>query len=38
MAQLAARGELSTGDEFIHESYIGSQFHGRVEDTAQVGS
>lgn len=37
MAQLAARGELSVGDTFIHESYIGSQFNGRVEALAQVG-
>ena len=37
MAQLAARGELSPGDAFVHESYIGSQFTGRVEATAQVG-
>jgi 4-hydroxyproline epimerase len=37
LAQLAARGELLVGDEFIHESYIGSQFKGRVEATAQVG-
>jgi 4-hydroxyproline epimerase len=37
LAQLAARGELSVGDEFIHESYIGSQFSGRVEAHARVG-
>jgi len=37
MAQLAARGELATGDEFIHESYIGSQFTGRVEAETRVG-
>ena len=37
MAQLAARGDLAVGDEFVHESIIGSQFHGRVEDSAQVG-
>jgi len=37
MAQLAARGELKTGDAFVHESIIGSLFHGRVEDTAKVG-
>jgi 4-hydroxyproline epimerase len=37
MAQLAARGELSKGDSFIHESYIGSQFTGRVEAETQVG-
>ena len=37
MAQLAARGELGPGDRFVHESYIGSQFDGRVEGTASVG-
>lgn len=37
MAQLVARGELSEGDTFVHESYIGSQFTGRVEALAQVG-
>ncbi|MGB5485977.1 MAG: 4-hydroxyproline epimerase [Lysobacterales bacterium] len=37
MAQLVARGKLSKGDRFVHESYIGSQFTGRVEDIAQVG-
>jgi len=37
MAQLAARGVLSEGDVFVHESYIGSQFNGRVESLAQVG-
>jgi 4-hydroxyproline epimerase len=38
MAQLAARGQLSTGDEFVHESYIGSQFRGRVEAETRVGN
>lgn len=38
MAQLAARGELKPGDSFVHESYIGSQFTGRVEAVAQVGN
>jgi len=37
MAQLAARGELKPGDAFVHESYIGSQFTGRVEGLAKVG-
>lgn len=31
MAQLVARGRLRIGDEFIHESIIGSLFEGRVE-------
>lgn len=38
MAQLAAKGRLKTGDEFVHESIIGSLFHGRVEATARVGN
>jgi 4-hydroxyproline epimerase len=37
LAQLAARGELSVGDSFVHESYIGSQFTGRVEGRCRVG-
>lgn len=37
MAQLAARGELQVGDRFVHESYIGSQFIGRVEKAVSVG-
>ncbi len=36
MAQLAAKGKLKPGDEFIHESIIGSLFHGRVERAAEV--
>ncbi|WP_421722954.1 4-hydroxyproline epimerase [Bauldia sp.] len=37
IAQLTARGDLSVGDSFIHESIIGSLFHGRVEAEATVG-
>ena len=37
MAQLAARGKLKLGDSFVHESYIGSQFTGRIEALSQVG-
>jgi 4-hydroxyproline epimerase len=37
MAQLAARGLLQEGSEFVHESYIGSRFQGRVEALARVG-
>ena len=32
MAQWFAKGKLSVGEDFIHESYIGSQFVGRVEE------
>ncbi|MCH9020785.1 MAG: 4-hydroxyproline epimerase [Proteobacteria bacterium] len=38
MAQLAAKGELAPGDDFVHESIIGTLFHGRVEARATVGN
>ncbi|MDE1985083.1 MAG: 4-hydroxyproline epimerase [Alphaproteobacteria bacterium] len=31
LAQLAAKGRLKVGERFVHESYIGSRFIGRVE-------
>ncbi len=37
MAQLHAKGKLATGDGFVHESIIGSLFHGRVEAASSVG-
>ena len=37
MAQLAARGDLTPGQEFVHESIIGSLFHGRHDGRARVG-
>jgi 4-hydroxyproline epimerase len=37
LAQLAARGKLAVGDDFVHESIIGSLFEGRVERSTQVG-
>jgi 4-hydroxyproline epimerase len=37
MAQWAAAGRLHTGDDFIHESIIGSLFHGRIEARSHVG-
>jgi 4-hydroxyproline epimerase len=37
MAQWFAKGKLQKGDKFIHESIIGSQFIGRVEDVVQLG-
>ncbi|PZO77759.1 MAG: 4-hydroxyproline epimerase [Mesorhizobium amorphae] len=38
MAQLHAKGRLKTGEDFVHESIIGSLFRGRVErDTDVVG-
>lgn len=38
MAQLAAKGKLGVGDDFVHESIIGSLFEGRVEGEARVGN
>ncbi len=38
MAQLAAKGRLSVGEDFLHESIIGSLFHGRVEAASRVGN
>jgi 4-hydroxyproline epimerase len=38
MAQLAAKGKLKVGDNFVHESIIGSLFRGRVEKAAAVGN
>ena len=38
MAQWFAQGKLSVGDAFVHESIIGSLFHGRVEAETSVGS
>lgn len=32
LAQLHAKGKLALGEEYIHESYIGSKFIGRVEE------
>jgi 4-hydroxyproline epimerase len=31
MAQLFAKGKLKVGEEFIHESFIGSKFIGCIE-------
>ena len=32
MAQLYAKGKLRLEDEFVHESFIGSTFVGRIEE------
>ena len=37
IAQWATKGRLKVGDDFVHESIIGSLFKGRVEATATVG-
>lgn len=36
MAQLHAKGRLQVGDAFVHESYIGSRFTGRVEAETEI--
>ncbi len=36
MAQWYAKGKLKKGDEFIHESIIGSKFIGRIEEETTV--
>ena len=37
MAQWYAKGKLKVGDTFVHESFIGSQFVGRVEEAVKCG-
>ncbi|MCB9278493.1 MAG: 4-hydroxyproline epimerase [Lewinellaceae bacterium] len=37
MAQWAAKGKLKSGDSFVHESIIGSQFRGTVEAETTCG-
>src|SRR5690606_1881375 len=36
MAQLHAKGKLNIGEDFIHESYIGSKFVGRIEEVTTL--
>lgn len=36
MAQLYTKGKLEVGDDFVHESYIGSTFTGRIEEETNV--
>jgi proline racemase len=36
MAQLFSKGELQHGQEFVHESYIGSQFIGCIEQVSEI--
>jgi len=38
MAQWYTKGKLKKGDEFIHESIIGSKFTGTIEEETTVGS
>ncbi len=37
LAHLAASGRLAPGERFVHESYIGSRFVGRVERETSLG-
>ncbi|MFE5327612.1 proline racemase family protein [Embleya sp. NPDC056575] len=37
IAQLAARGELTVGQAFVNESFIGTRFRGRIVAEAEVG-
>jgi 4-hydroxyproline epimerase len=36
MAQWYAKGLLKKGDEFVHESIIGSKFTGRIEEELSI--
>lgn len=38
LAQLFAKGKLKVGQEFIHESFIGSTFIGKVEQEVVIGN
>lgn len=38
MAQWHAKNKLALGDDFVHESYIGSQFIGRIEEETSIDS
>jgi 4-hydroxyproline epimerase len=37
LAHLFATGRLKLGESFVHESYIGSRFIGRVEEVTELG-
>lgn len=37
LAQLHAKGKLKKGQDYIHESFIGSKFIGRVEEETTIG-
>ena len=38
IAQLHAKGKLKKGEDYIHESFIGSKFIGRVEEETSIGN
>lgn len=37
MAQWHAKGKLKKGDQFVHESFIGSTFIGTIEEETEIG-
>ncbi|MGC5324627.1 proline racemase family protein [Brevibacillus sp. SYSU BS000544] len=37
LAVMLAKGEIGIGDEFVHESIVGSLFHGQVLEKTEVG-
>ena len=37
LAQLHAKGKIKQGEPYIHESFIGSKFVGRVEEVTSIG-
>ena len=37
LATLHARGQIGIGEEFVYESFIGSQFKGVIKETTKVG-
>lgn len=37
LAHLHAQGKLKVGDQFVHESYIGSRFVGRIDAETEIG-
>ncbi|SHM76883.1 4-hydroxyproline epimerase [Flavobacterium chilense] len=38
LAQLHAKGKLKKGENFVHESFIGSKFIGKVEEETTIGN
>ena len=38
MAQWHARGRLKPGEPFVHESYIGSAFVGKIQEETEIGN
>ena len=38
LAQLYAKGKLKVGEPFVHESFIGSKFIGRVTKETMIGN